>query len=183
MHDIIVIPEDFDLSEFSKADPARILVVAPYCLKNTHCPAGRNSEKCILNCKLCDISSISLFCKLKGMKFRVETEGKTQFMDYLADHYIDYDLLVAFACPYVMNKIGYAVHKIFGLRGVVAPLKGDVCRSEKKYLNGIKGKNFNQTQTDLKVLLRILETVGSPKSISQETCSNAQQLVVKNRRG
>jgi hypothetical protein len=58
-------------------------------------------------------------------------EGTTSFLDYLDEHYRDYDFFIALSRPYVASKAGYAVYKIFGIRGIVIPLKGDVCKSSK----------------------------------------------------
>lgn len=177
--DYIEIPEDFDLEEYSKINRERILVVAPYCLKSIQCPGGRFSEHCLLSCEKCCISDLASYCKLQGIKLRVETEGKSSFMDYLEEHHKEFDLLIAFACDYTANKIGHAVNKIFGIRGVVIPLKGNVCACERKYVNGIKQKKTDQTATDMITFFRILQILKSSRLSAENTRQSTTPIVTE----
>lgn len=151
---IIMIPRDQSFAELS-FDVGSTLVAVSYCIKSFECPKGRFSIECNENCNLCDMSRLKRASAEMGFDFRIATDDD-RFIEFLEDSEWKYTSLITIVCPYTTNKIGYAIHKVFGLRGVVIPLRGDVCTSEDKYMKGVKGEKSKQTKTDLATFFNVM---------------------------
>jgi hypothetical protein len=166
---LIMIPRNLTFDELV-FDVGKTLVAVSYCVKSFGCPKERFSLECDETCDLCSMSQLRRTSANMGFDFRIATDDD-RFIEFLEDNYEKYKSLIAIVCPYTTNKIGYSVHKIFGLKGVVIPLKGDVCTSEDKYMKGMKGEKANQTKTDLQTFFGIMERIKE-----KETAHDLQKL-------
>jgi len=152
---IIMIPRGMKLKELS-FDIGSTLAAVSYCIKSFGCPEGRFTIECDETCNLCDMSRLKRASEEMGFDFRIATHDD-RFIGFLEDSEGKYKSLITIVCPYTTNKIAYAVHKVFGLRAVVIPLRGDVFTSEDKYMKGVKGEKSVQTKTDLKTFFEVVE--------------------------
>jgi flavin-dependent dehydrogenase len=154
---VIFVPQTLTLDRFLKIDGKGLVAVA-YCIKSFDCPKKRYSEYCELECKKCDMSSIKKESEKVGFDFIVATDDD-DFLRFLKHNGSKYKRLIAVTCPYTFNKIAYPVHLIFGLNGLVIPLRGDVCTSEDKYMSGVEGEKSTQTKTDLQTFFNIMDRI------------------------
>lgn len=162
LQDVIFIPRTLNLNQMINSPPDRILCAVSYCAKCLNCPMGRSTLFCNLDCNLCEISTILKKCKSVGVHGKIEKSDDT-FLNEMDGTSHKFEMLIAIACPYAANKIGYAVNKIYGIKGIIIPLQGDICTSENKYRSGIQGAKEEQTKTNLKKVLEILDMISSKK--------------------
>ncbi|MGD0494766.1 MAG: hypothetical protein ABSB28_01845 [Candidatus Bathyarchaeia archaeon] len=65
-----------------------------------------------------------------------------------------------------MAKITLTVHWRFNIRGLVIPLKGNVCTSKDRYEYGIRGEKRARIKMDLEIFLEVVERIlhGEPQA-------------------
>ena len=72
-----------------------------------------------------------------------------------------YKGLVAVSCPYVANRLGYLVHKKYGVIGFNLLLKENICSGDGVYQHSEQGNKKEQTKLDFSILNDLLTKISS----------------------
>ncbi len=141
--------------QVAKRSASNGFVAVSYCQRSPRCPYPRFSDKCAAiyrtetpSCESCEVREVFELADLLGFPERYMVTNSEHAMNLLFSHVSELaaerghrDLEVPFVistCPLVARLI-YAMAPLLGLKGVILPIGGGVCRDLREFDLAEKG--------------------------------------------
>lgn len=149
----IFIPDNFNQSKLNK----KTLVIISYCLKSPKCPVKKYSNKCV-RCGKCSVGDIVSLCKKKKLESYIVT-SRDDYISYMDKNHNKFKYLIAISCNYIIERIAYLTHLLYGLKGICIPLTSNTCKKDIEFQHGEKNNKKKQTSVNLKTVKKIIKNI------------------------